>query len=148
MAVGTVRYVDYLINTAYAQNITGLIGAANVQDGAESAASIILSPNGVRTANYTAFITDRGTVVPMNTTSGTTTANATFTIPPFNSVPFPNGALLGLCWVSTGTIQPAFAAGAGVTLYPASPLTVRAAGSVGWVWQYSQNVWYLMGDIG
>jgi hypothetical protein len=148
MATGTVRTTDYLVNTAFATNTTGLIGADDAQDGAESAAAIVISAAGVKTANYTAVLTDRGCVVPFNTTSGTTSSAATYTIPTNASVPFPVGTMLGLLWVYTGTVQPAFAAASGVTIDPPAPLTVWAAGSIIWAWQYSANIWYLMGDVG
>lgn len=146
MAVGTVRTTDFLVNTSFAANTVGAIGNDDAQDAAESATAIALSAAGVKTANYTAVVTDRGTVVPFNTASGTTAANATYTVPPNI---FATGTMLGLLWVAGAAIQPAFAAGAGVTINTPSSLTPRVAGSIGWVWCYSggSNIWYAMGDL-
>jgi len=144
--VAIVRTVDAL-EALIVDNTTGQDTPSMVRDLAESAFAIVLSPNGVKTANYTAVITDRGCVLPMNTASGTTAANATYTIPAFISVPFPLGAVLGLLWVNGAAIQPAFAAGSGTTVIPMPSLTPRAAGSIAWAWQYSQNVWYTFGDL-
>jgi hypothetical protein len=144
---GTIRTPSTLMTTYLADNSAGDIAAGDVRDFCESAFSIVLSAAGVKTANYTAVLTDRGTIVPFNTSSGTTSANATFTIPAFSSVNFPTGSTLGLLWVSGATVQPAFAAAGGVTIV-GTPLTARTAGSLAWAWQYSQDVWYLLGDIG
>jgi len=148
MAVGTVRTLDFLVNTSFAANSAGAIGNDDVQDAAETLGCLVTSGAGVKTANYTAVITDRGCIVPFNTTTGTTASAATYTIPTNASVAFPVNALLGLVWVSTGTIQPAFAAAGGVTIVTSTGTqTARAAGSIIWAWKYATDTWYLFGDL-
>ena len=150
MAVGNVRTIDFLVNTSFAANTSGAIGNDDTQDAAETSGSLVVSGAGVKTANYTAALTDRGCVVPFNTTSGTTSTTATYFIPTDASVALPTGALLGLLWLSTGTIQPTFTAttpGTTTLWSPTGASTARVPGSIIWAWKYTTNFWYLFGDL-
>ena len=139
---GTIEAVSTLLGEQQ-DNTSGAIHEGNMRNLTESAFSIVVSPNGVKTASYTAALTDRGTVVPFNASSG----SANYTIPPNASIALPVGAVLGALWVAGATVQPAFVAGSGVTVNTASTLTLRAAGSIAWAWQYSANIWYVFGDL-
>jgi hypothetical protein len=117
-----------------------------MRNASESAFSMNVSPNGVKTGNYTptaANLDDRGCIVPFNAASA-----ANFTIPPNSSNAYAVGTVLGLLWLSGAAGRPGFAAGAGVTLVSATGTqTARAVGSIIWAWQYTANTWYLFGDL-
>ena len=142
---GTIRTLAVLQTTEFQDGQYKAISAADTRDGWESSFAIVVSAVGQQTANYTAVLTDRGCVVPFATASGTTAANATYTIP--QNI-FPVNSVLGLLWVYGAAIQPQFAAAAGVTIRsPTGNNTVRAAAGIVWAWQYQSNVWYLLGDL-
>jgi hypothetical protein len=144
MAQGTIRTPEYLVNTAFAANTSGLIGATNVQDGAESAFCIVVSAAGAQTASYTAVMADRGTFVPFNHTTG----SPTFTIPLNSSVAYPIGSVLSMCWIGSGTTAPAFLATGGVTINsPTGTLALRARYSFASAFKYATDTWVLMGDL-
>lgn len=140
---GTIVTPSSLMTNEIVDNTSGAITPGRVRDIVESAFSLVISAAGVQTANYTAVLTDRGTIVPFNASSA-----VTYTIPPHSSVALPVGAMLGLVWVSGAVGQPSFAAGAGVTIVsPSGNLSARAAGAILWAWQYVQDTWYLSGDL-
>lgn len=136
---GTVRTPAFLIGTDFVDNTTGAITAAMQRDFTESAFAMVVSPNGIKSAGYTAVLSDRGTIVPFNAISA-----VSYTIPanilPLNSV-------LGMLWLVGAAGQPAFLAGAGVTIANNASLTLRVAGAIGYAWQYSANTWYVLGDL-
>ena len=137
---GTIRPPITLL-TNLPDNTSQSILPANVRDAVESGFATVTSPNGAQAASYTAQISDRGTVVPFNVSSG----SANYTIP---SNLFAVGSVLSMMWVAGGVVQPSFLAGSGTTIANPTSLVLRAAGSVAWAWQYSSNVWYVGGDLG
>lgn len=138
---GTIRTLSALQTTEFQDGQFKAISAADTRDGWESLSAMVVSAAGQQTASYTAQFTDRGCVVPFNVASG----SANFTIP--QNI-FPVNSLLGAVWVFGAAIQPTFVAGTGVTIRsPTGNQTLRAAASVAWAWQFSSNVWYLLGDL-
>jgi hypothetical protein len=137
MATGTVRTTDYLVNTAFPSNTTGLIGADDAQDGAETAGAL---PHSTQTASYTAALTDRGTCIEMNVASANN-----FTIPTNASVAFPIDATLTVCQYGAGqtTIVPA----SGVTIRTPSSLTTRVQYSTVFLRKRATNEWVISGDL-
>jgi hypothetical protein len=138
-SIGTIKAPSALY-TEEPDNSAGQITAQVMRNLAESSFGLVLSPNGVKTASYTAVISDRGTIVPFNVAAG----SANFTIP---ANIFAVGNTVGMLWLAGAAIQPAFVAGAGTTIANSASLTLRGAGSIGYAWQYSSNVWYVLGDI-
>mgnify|MGYP001071029254 CR=1 FL=1 len=145
MAIGTVKAPSAL-STEQQDNNTNAINEGAIRNASESAFSISVSPNGVKTGNYTpaaANLDDRGCIVPFNAASA-----ANFTIPPNSSNAYAVGNVLGLVWLSGAAGRPGFVAGSGVTLVSGTgTTTARAAGSIIWAWQYSTNTWYVFGDL-
>lgn len=142
--MANVQTPDFLQSQEYQDGQYKAVSAARIRDGNESAAGLPLSANSPRTAPYIAQFNDRGSVVAFNVSAG----GAGYTIPPFTTVPFPLRCMLGMLWLSGAAVGPGFVAGIGVTIVsPTGNLTARAAGSIAWAWQYSQDVWYLMGDL-
>lgn len=141
---GTIRTLSTLQTTEFQDGQFKAISASDTRDGWESSFAIVTSAAGQQTASYTAVLTDRGCVVPFSVASG----SANFTIPPHSSVAFPVNCVLGVLWVNGGVVTPAFVAGAGVTIRsPTGNLTLRAANAIAWAWQYTQDTWYLLGDL-
>lgn len=121
------------------------ISASKCRDLSESSAGLPVSANSPVTAPYIAQANDRGAIVGFNVANP---GQATYTIPPHSSVPFPVNCMLGMLWIPTGLVGPGFAAGAGVTITsPTGNLTARAAASIIWAWQYQQDNWIIMGDV-
>jgi hypothetical protein len=95
----------------------------------------------VQTTSYTAVLTDRGTVVEMNSASA-----LNFTVPPNSSVAFDVGTVLEVCQIGAGQVT--MVAGAGVTLStPTGTLTARAQYSTLSARQRVANVWIISGDL-
>jgi hypothetical protein len=144
--MANVLTTDYLQSQEYYDGQNKTLSAARIRDGSESASGLPISLNSPRTSSgtYIAQFNDRGAVIAFNVASGT----AVYQIPPRSTVAFPFQSMLGMLWLSGGAIGPTFQAGAGVTIVsPTGNLTCRAVGSLVWAWQYSQDVWYLMGDL-
>ena len=96
MATGTVRSVDYLVNTSFATNTSGLIGADDAQDSAETLGALPISPNenaatGITSTPYVLQITDRGTIVEMNNSGANQVS-----VPTNASVAFPVGTVIAI----------------------------------------------------
>jgi len=137
MATGTIRTTDYLVNTSFVTNTTGLIGADDAQDGAESSGAM---PHSTQTASYTAALTDRGTCVEMNVASANN-----FTVPANATVAFPVDATLTVCQYGAG--QTTIVAAAGVTIRTPSSLVLRTQYSTATLRQRATNEWILSGDV-
>ena len=88
---------------------------------------------------YTFALADAGTVV-----EGTAASAQTFTVPPSSAVAWPTGTVLEVFQAGTGQIT--LAAGAGVTLQPASAVTRTQYSTAGLRYR-GGNVWAVSGDL-
>jgi hypothetical protein len=92
--------------------VTGGVGVSGKINAAEIAVtSTLVAPivDSIQTTNYTLALADSNKTVAMNSASATTV-----TVPPAASVAFPDGAVVFISRVNTGSVT--LAAGAGVTL--------------------------------
>jgi len=147
MAVATVRNVDYLVTTGYADNTSGLIRAANVQEGAETAGALPPSPNenaatGITTTPYVLAITDRGTCVEMNSASAQQVS-----VPTNASVAFPVGTQIAIYQMGTGTTTVAAVTPGTTTVRTAASATTRAQYSTVFLRKRATDEWVLSGDL-
>ena len=109
MAVGTIRTPDFMVNTAFANNTTGLITAFNAQDGAETAAALPPSPHGTQTTTpYVLQIDDRGCIIEMNLAGANQVS-----VPTNASVAFPVGTVIAIYQMGAGQ----------TTILPFTPVT-------------------------
>jgi hypothetical protein len=141
----TISPVD-TINTTLIQDgqAAGSITPSDMRVLSESAFALVQSGAGAQTASYTAVLSDRGTFVPFNHSSG----SPTFTIPTNASVAFAVGTVLSIVWIGSGTTAPAFLAAAGVTINsPTGTLSLRARYSFASAFKYATDTWVLMGDL-
>jgi hypothetical protein len=141
MATGTIRTPDYLVNTSFAANTTGQIGADDAQDGAETFGALpFSSASPIAGAGYTAVMGDRGALLEFTSSSA-----ITLTIPTNASVAFPVGSLLHIRQAGTGQVT---IAGSGVTFDTATGTqTTRAQWSRVSLHKRATNEWVLEGDL-
>lgn len=139
MATGTVRSPDYLVNTSFATNTTGAIGADDAQDGAESSHALSST---TQTASYTAAITDRGTCVLMNSASA-----INFNVPTNASVGFPIGSRLYVIQYGAGQITLQAVTPGTTTIRNASSNTTRTQYSMVALLKIATDEWVLSGDV-
>lgn len=143
MAVGTVRTVDFMVTTAYAQNTSGLIGATNVQDGAETASALPASPHGTQTTTpYVLQIDDRATVVEMNLAGANQVS-----VPTNASVAFPIGTVIAVYQMGAGQTTIAAVTPGTTTVRNASSATVRAQFATVYLRKRANDEWVLSGDV-
>lgn len=138
---GTVQTPSYLMTIEIVDNTTSSITALRIRDCIESLAALVAGTP--QTASYTPQLTDRGTCIEMNSTSG-----LNFTVPPNSgtgSVAFQVGTVLAVCQINTGTVT--FVAGTGVTIDTPSSLTTRARWSTAMLRKRGTNEWVLSGDL-
>jgi len=143
MAVGTVRTVDYMVTTAYASNTSGLIGATQVQDGAETSGALPASPHGTQTTTpYVLQIDDRGTIVEMNLAGANQVS-----VPTNASVAFPLGTVIAVYQMGAGTTTVAAVTPGTTTIRNPSSATTRVQFAQVYLRKRATDEWVLSGDL-
>ena len=147
MATGTVRSVDYLVNTSFATNTSGLIGADDAQDSAETLGALPISPNenaatGITSTPYVLQITDRGTIVEMNNSGANQVS-----VPTNASVAFPVGTVIAVYQMGAGTTTVAAVTPGTTTIRNPSSNTTRAQFAQVYLRKRATDEWVLSGDL-
>lgn len=142
---------DYIQLNAYQYNgnanavsldtsATHFCGLTITRLGINTGDSLDTIPHVTKTASYTAALTDLGTLIEFNSTSGTD-----LTIPPHSSVGFPVDAVLCVRRVNTGAVG--IVAGSGVVVQTPASLTLRTRWSTVELHQRAIDEWVASGDL-
>lgn len=129
----------YKPNQVYAPGSTAQPSWVSV-DGAATTTSTNVIPSSSKTSSYTLALSDIGSVVEFNASSG-----VSCTIPPSSSVAWPSGAVIEV--YQTGAGQITIAPGSGVTLQTSASLTARAQFSTISLRYRGSNTWAVAGDL-
>ena len=141
---GTVRTPSSLMTTSLADNSSGDIGADDARDIVESLAAIPNQSSGpnYNTASVTIALTDRGTMVVMNST-GALNVN----VPTNASVPFPINTRVYVFNYNTGVVTVQAVNPGTTTIRNSSSNTIRGQYSVACIWKLGTDEWVLFGDV-
>lgn len=117
------------------------LGAVEFSDGTQSKAGVpSITPISQKTSGYTTVLSDRDSLIEINSSSG-----VTLTIPTNTSVAYPVGTSFDI--LQTGTGQVTIAGDSGVTVNATPGLKLRTQWSSATLFKRGTNTWVVYGDL-